>query len=126
MNTTVKSIAKKLKIKRESLGLPKNEVAKRLSLGRNFLLDVENGKETAQIGKVAQYAEGLNLQLILKDKNDPLGILEDAISIAYKKDKALANRLIMALTDDEKSQMSFSEVRIRRKSSIKRLTLELI
>lgn len=119
----ISRIGKKLKKRREYRRFHKTDLAKQTGLGRNFISDVEDGKATAQIGKVASYAKGLDLELALIDKNNPLEALQRAIEIALKTDPSLANRLISALNDEEKAAISLHEVQIRRPKRIKKIVL---
>ncbi len=125
MSRALRKITKAIQAKRESLKLSKSQLAERLSLGRNFLHDVESGKETAQIGKVLAYADGLGLKISIYDDTNPLKPLEDAILAASKVDKSLANRLIATLSEDEKNKIKLPQVQIRRSCKIKQISLSV-
>ena len=119
-------MARKIKDKREKLGLTKVQAAEKYKVGRNFIRDVEEGKNTAQIGKVIQYANGLGLDLSFKEKKvgNEIKALETSIKILLKTNKMLAVSIINSLTEEQKSQMDIYEVKIRTKKRIKELSLQ--
>ena len=66
MNAT--SLGATLREKRKELGLTQADLALATGTGIRFISDLENGKETCQIGKVIQVAEclGFELQLAMR------------------------------------------------------------
>lgn len=58
-----------LREKRKELGLTQADLALASGTGIRFISDLENGKESCQIGKVLQVAEclGLELQLVARE-----------------------------------------------------------
>lgn len=53
---------------RKSQGLTQAELAMTANVGVRFLVDLENGKETAQVGKVLKICQMLGLKLDLQAK----------------------------------------------------------
>lgn len=51
---------------RKSQGLTQSDLAMSANVGIRFLVDLENGKETAQIGKVFQVCKMLGLTIEIK------------------------------------------------------------
>lgn len=61
------SLGQLIKKQRKSLGLTQAELAGLCNTGIRFIVDIENGKETAQIGKVFHVLQKLNLSVTIKD-----------------------------------------------------------
>ena len=57
-----------IKQTRKSQGLTQAELAMTANVGVRFLVDLENGKETAQVGKVLKICQMLGLKLDLQAK----------------------------------------------------------
>ena len=55
---------------RSELGLRQSDVHAHTKLATRFIGEVENGKETAQIGKVMDMLESLGLELVIKSKSE--------------------------------------------------------
>lgn len=55
---------------RRALGLTQPDLALSVGVGVRFIVDIENGKPTAQIGKIIQVliALGISLQLVSPDR----------------------------------------------------------
>ena len=53
---------------RKSQGLTQAELAMTANVGVRFVVDLENGKETAQVGKVLKICQMLGLKLDLQAK----------------------------------------------------------
>ena len=55
---------------RKRLGLTQKEISEFMDVGRKFVLELEKGKSTAQIGKVFEVLNGLGLELHLVKRGD--------------------------------------------------------
>ena len=64
---TSKDIGKCVRAKRKALGLTQTELAMTSSTGIRFISDLENGKETCQVGKVFMVLNTLGLRWSLED-----------------------------------------------------------
>lgn len=62
----VADIADLLKRTRKSQGLTQADLASATGVGLRFISDIENGKETAQIGKVLHIMHALGIKMELK------------------------------------------------------------
>ena len=66
--STAKELGKKKKKRREKLQYTQSYVSEYTGLSISFISEVENGKETAQIGKVMQLIEILGMDLEIKER----------------------------------------------------------
>ena len=64
----IEELGNYIKQTRKSQGLTQAEVAMTANVGVRFLVDLENGKETAQVGKVLKICQMLGLKLDLQAK----------------------------------------------------------
>ena len=62
----VSELGKLIKDTRKSQGLTQADLAISANVGVRFIVDVENGKETAQIGKILQVCQMLGLEIEIK------------------------------------------------------------
>lgn len=123
MKNLALNIGRSLEMKRKQCGLSKSRAAKQFGLGRNFLRDAEAGKATSQIEKVLIYADKLNLEVSMYDRDDPASVLEGSIKILLKSSPESAYKLINSLSDEEKLKINIPQVKNRVKSNIKRIAL---
>jgi len=63
-----KELGIELKNKRKSLGFTQAEISERTGLSASFISEVENGKETAEIGKVILLISILGLNLYVEER----------------------------------------------------------
>lgn len=65
--------------RREALGLKQDDVAFSSGVGRRFIIELEGGKPTAQLGKALRVAEAIGLRPFdsLTDRRDDSPILPD-------------------------------------------------
>lgn len=63
---TVSELSKLIKDTRKSQGLTQADLAISANVGVRFIVDLENGKETAQIGKILQVCQMLGLEIDIK------------------------------------------------------------
>lgn len=61
----VSELGKTIRETRKSLGLTQADLAISANVGVRFIVDLENGKETAQVGKVLQVCQMLGLKIEL-------------------------------------------------------------
>ena len=54
----------------KNLGLTQKEISEFTDVGRKFILELEKGKTTAQIGKIFEVLKGLGLELHLMKRGD--------------------------------------------------------
>lgn len=66
---TTKEIGETIKNRRKALGLNQADVALGCHVGSRFLSDLENGKETAEIGKVLLVLQMLGIEVSLSEAN---------------------------------------------------------
>ena len=66
--TTARSIGESIRIRRNDLGLTQNELAARSGTRERFISEIERGKETAEIGKVLDLLDALDLEIRLTAK----------------------------------------------------------
>lgn len=59
-------LGKLIKDTRKSQGLTQADLAISANVGVRFIVDLENGKETAQIGKILQVCQMLGLEIDIK------------------------------------------------------------
>ncbi len=64
--TNISELGKLIKETRKSQGLTQADLAISANVGVRFIVDLENGKETAQIGKVFQVCQMLGLKFELE------------------------------------------------------------
>ena len=64
----IEELGNYIKQTRKSPGLTQAELAMTANVGVRFLVDLENGKETAQVGKVLKICQMLGLKLDLQAK----------------------------------------------------------
>ena len=62
----VSELGKLIKDTRKSQGLTQAYLAISANVGVRFIVDLENGKETAQIGKILQVCQMLGLEIDIK------------------------------------------------------------
>lgn len=62
----VSALGKLIKDTRKSQGLTQADLAISANVGIRFIVDLENGKETAQIGKIFQICQMLGLKIDIK------------------------------------------------------------
>ena len=55
---------------RKNLNLTQKEISEFTDVGRKFVLELEKGKATAQIGKIFEVLKGLGLELYLVKRGD--------------------------------------------------------
>jgi y4mF family transcriptional regulator len=55
---------------RKHLNLTQKEISEFTDVGRKFVLELEKGKATAQIGKIFEVLKGLGLELYLVKRGD--------------------------------------------------------
>ena len=65
--TSTSDLGKFAKEKRKSLGLTQSELALACGVGVRFIVEFENGKETAQIGKVLKILNSLGIEFEVVD-----------------------------------------------------------
>lgn len=65
-------LANVVKIRRKALGLTQADLANLVRTGNRFIVDLEKGKPTLQIGKVLAVVSLLGLELYIKEKCDML------------------------------------------------------
>lgn len=61
-------LGKSIQKKRKSMGYTQLDISERTGLSASFISDVENGKETAEIGKVILVLNILGLNLLVEDR----------------------------------------------------------
>jgi y4mF family transcriptional regulator len=69
--TTAADIGAAIRKKRKDDGLRLTDAAALCGVGYRFMSDLENGKETAQIGKVLQVLKALGLDMVIKSRKWP-------------------------------------------------------
>lgn len=62
----VSELGKLIKDTRKSQGLTQADLAISANVGVRFIVDLENGKKTAQIGKIFQVCQMLGLEINIK------------------------------------------------------------
>jgi HTH-type transcriptional regulator/antitoxin HipB len=124
-NSCCSGIVKLVSGKRKSLKLSKSKASENFKLGRNFIADVENGKETAQVGKVLDYMDGLGLEVVVVDRNDKFSAIGNLLSILEKEDKRTMYKFISSLTDEEKILTGNPLAIERTERNIKRMSFDL-
>lgn len=60
---TTQTLGERVRRRRKALGLTQREAAGLCGVGERFLREVEQGKPTAEIGRVLQLLRGLGLRL---------------------------------------------------------------
>lgn len=63
----IKDIASKIKDERKKQNLTQTQLAGLCNVGLRFIVDLEAGKETCQIGKVLLVLDVLGINLIMED-----------------------------------------------------------
>ena len=63
----IKDIASKIKDERKKQNLTQTQLAGLCNVGLRFIVDLEAGKETCQIGKVLLVLDVLDINLIMED-----------------------------------------------------------
>ena len=63
MEYTAKDIGELVKRTRKSMGITQKELALTAGTGMRFIIDLENGKDTAQLGKVLKVLRTLGIKL---------------------------------------------------------------
>ncbi len=64
----IKALAQKVREKRKASGLTQTEAAALCGVGTRFLSELENGKDSLQIGKVFKVLTGLGLSFEIKSR----------------------------------------------------------
>ncbi len=74
MKHTAKTVGNLIKVTRESLGITQQELAMTCGTGRRFIIDLEHGKDTSQLGKTLTVMNtlGIKIQLIPPNVNQEL------------------------------------------------------
>ena len=70
---TVDDIARAVRDRRKQLGLSQLELAERTGVSRQWLVDLERGKRTAEVWLVLRTLTAVELQIDLRDPNDLSG-----------------------------------------------------
>jgi len=65
---SVAEIGAAIRAKRRAIGMRQEELASLAGVGARFLSEVENGKTSAEIGKVLQVMRRLGLELTLRPR----------------------------------------------------------
>jgi HTH-type transcriptional regulator/antitoxin HipB len=68
---TVVDIGRVVRKKRKADGLTLADAAGLCGVGYRFMSDLENGKETVQVGKVLKVLTALGLEMTIADRNWP-------------------------------------------------------
>lgn len=63
----IKDIASKIKDERKKQNLTQTQLAGLCNVGLRFIVDLEAGKETCQIGKVLLVLDVLGINLVMED-----------------------------------------------------------
>ena len=66
--TSVADIGRMVRMKRKQEGLTQFEFAGVMQTGNRFISELENGKETIQLGKVIKVLGGLGLELVVQPR----------------------------------------------------------
>ena len=64
-------IGKTIRVTRKQQGLRQDELAAAANVGVRFLIELEGGKETAQIGKVLSVLQALGIEMKLITQGQP-------------------------------------------------------
>lgn len=65
MKHTAKSVGNIIKVTRESLGITQHDLAMTCGTGRRFIIDLEHGKDTSQLGKTLTVINTLGIKIEL-------------------------------------------------------------
>ncbi len=65
MKHTAKSVGNIIKVTRESLGITQHDLAMTSGTGRRFIIDLEHGKDTSQLGKTLTVINTLGIKIEL-------------------------------------------------------------
>ena len=65
---SAESIGESIQVRRKALGMKQADLALVSGTGVRFISDLENGKETCQLGKTLRVLESLGLQITVKPK----------------------------------------------------------
>ncbi len=68
--SSVAEVGAAIRAKRRAIGMRQEELASLAGVGPRFLSEVENGKVSAEIGKVLQVLRRLGLELSIKPRGD--------------------------------------------------------
>jgi HTH-type transcriptional regulator/antitoxin HipB len=60
---SAKDVGSYIKARRRALGLTQSQLADQSNVGRRFLLELEDGKDTAQLGKILKVLSMLGVSL---------------------------------------------------------------
>jgi len=71
MRATPSVIGLAIRMAREDANLTQQEFADKAKVSRKWLSEIENGKSTAQLGKVLRVMSDLGLDLELKPRENP-------------------------------------------------------
>ena len=63
-----KELGEAIKQTRKELGYTQSDISQRTGLSESFISDIENGKETAEIGKVLLLINLLGLNVFIKER----------------------------------------------------------
>lgn len=61
---TAQELGGLVKVRRKKLGLNQSELALACGTGRRFISDLENGKESCELGKTLRVLSGLGIELL--------------------------------------------------------------
>lgn len=61
---TAQELGELVKERRKKLGLNQSELALACATGRRFISDLENGKESCELGRTLRVLSGLGIQLL--------------------------------------------------------------
>ena len=65
-NTT--ELGSEIRKKRKSMGYTQSDISDRTGLSKSFISEVENGKETAELGKVIFLLSVLGLNILVEER----------------------------------------------------------
>lgn len=63
-----KELGERVKRHRKSLGLNQSDLALAAGTGRRFISDLENGKDSCELGKTLSVLAALGMELVREDK----------------------------------------------------------
>ena len=65
---TTKQLGEVIRARRRQLGVTQRELAMTCGTGERFIVDLEQGKPTCQVGKVLQVAQALGINLRMDEQ----------------------------------------------------------
>ena len=72
--STAKQFGEHVRERRKSLNMTQRELALAVGVGERFIVELENGKETCQLGKSLRLAKAVGIQLIDDAENAGRGV----------------------------------------------------